>query len=250
VGGGRAHGFTPVIRRVSFSGVGVRLSRLHVKFSSSFQFHLCPMSMSHRLIPHHSSQKNNRRPGRSRRRPNSASANPLASPLVRVFKKISHTWPIPPMRQKHQPLQEQLWVRGEDEIQCGNVVVIRDAARLILLPSSGQGDSLSILILAFLYSHQAIGSSFAIEDATVLANSLLNHLSLSYGSEYRKALEEYARLRVERYRKLAKTAYFAGILVLGEILVLTIAAYFGNYLRSNGGFEIVRSFLPPGYGSC
>ena len=54
------------------------------------------------------------------------------------------------------PLRQRVW--EEEEIRYGNVAVIGDAARL-MLPNSGQG------------------TSFAIEDATVLANSLLNNRS-------------------------------------------------------------------------
>lgn len=41
------------------------------------------------------------------------------------------------------PLRQQVW--SQDEIQCGNVVVIGDSVRL-MLPSSGQGDIVSIVL--------------------------------------------------------------------------------------------------------
>jgi 2-polyprenyl-6-methoxyphenol hydroxylase-like FAD-dependent oxidoreductase len=62
-----------------------------------------------------------------------------------------------------------------------------------------------------------VGSSFAIEDATILANSLANHPSgSSDGIDFRPPLEEYARLRVPRSKKMAKMAYYAGLFGLGE----------------------------------
>jgi 2-polyprenyl-6-methoxyphenol hydroxylase-like FAD-dependent oxidoreductase len=61
----------------------------------------------------------------------------------------------------------------------------------------------------------SIGSSFGIEDATVLANSLLNNPP-SKDSGFRTALEEYARLRLPRSKKMAKVADYAGRFGLGE----------------------------------
>ena len=62
-----------------------------------------------------------------------------------------------------------------------------------------------------------MGSLFAIEDATVLANSLLNHPPTSgTGVDFRQPLEEYARLRVPRSKGMARVAYFAGLFGLGE----------------------------------
>lgn len=94
------------------------------------------------------------------------------------------------------PLRQRVWTK--EEIQCGNVVLIGDAARL-MLPSSGQG------------------TGFAVEDATVLANSLLNYASPEEGeSGVRMALEDYAALRVPRSKNMAYVAMMAGRVALGE----------------------------------
>ncbi|KAF2811592.1 FAD/NAD(P)-binding domain-containing protein [Mytilinidion resinicola] len=58
-------------------------------------------------------------------------------------------------------------------------------------------------------------SSFGVEDATVLANCLLNH-SPSAESNFRTALEEYAQVRISRSKKMARMASLAGNLSLGE----------------------------------
>lgn len=84
------------------------------------------------------------------------------------------------------PLRQRVW--KEDEIQCGNVVLLGDAARL-MMPTSGQG------------------TGFAIEDATVLAKKLLKHSSSDDG--LRTALDEYARARVPRSKKMATAATMA-----------------------------------------
>ena len=94
------------------------------------------------------------------------------------------------------PLRLKAW--KADQIQWGNIAVIGDAART-LPPFSGQG------------------ASMAIEDATVLADSLLNNLPLDNDcNSFRGALEEYARRRVPRSEKVAKMAAWSGTLTMGE----------------------------------
>ncbi|KAJ7037525.1 hypothetical protein C8F04DRAFT_1092754 [Mycena alexandri] len=95
------------------------------------------------------------------------------------------------------PLRQRVWVK--EEIQCGNVVLIGDAARL-MLPSSGQG------------------TGFAVEDATVLANTLLNFACglEEDESDIHLALDVYAAQRVPRSKKMAYAASLAGLFGLGE----------------------------------
>ncbi|KAF7319851.1 Salicylate hydroxylase [Mycena kentingensis (nom. inval.)] len=93
------------------------------------------------------------------------------------------------------PLRQRVW--EEDEIQAPGVVLVGDAAR-VMLPSSGQG------------------TGFAIEDATVLANSLLAHAcGESFETGLPNALEGYAKQRVPRSKKMAMVAYASGHLSLG-----------------------------------
>lgn len=94
----------------------------------------------------------------------------------------------------HTPLRQRVW--GEDEIQAGNVVAIGDSSRL-MLPSSGSG------------------SSFAVEDATVLANAILNHPPT--GDEgFGNAVRQYARLRVPRSRRMAAVSSVLAKVALGS----------------------------------
>lgn len=94
------------------------------------------------------------------------------------------------------PLRLAVW--DKEEIQWRNIVLVGDAAR-VLPPYSGQG------------------SSFGIEDATVLANALLNNPpSLTAKCDFRAALEEYADYRVPRSKKAATLASWAGIIGVGE----------------------------------
>ncbi|KAJ4307815.1 hypothetical protein N0V84_012475 [Fusarium piperis] len=86
------------------------------------------------------------------------------------------------------PLRQRIWKQGE--IQWGNVALIGDAARL-MLPTSGQG------------------TGFAIEDATVLARSLLKHATSDTKTGIRVALEEYARVREPRSKKMGNLAALA-----------------------------------------
>lgn len=86
------------------------------------------------------------------------------------------------------PLRQRVW--AEDEIQHGNVVLVGDAARL-MLPTSGQG------------------TGFAIEDATVLARELLRHAAAPKEVALSDALEAYAKARVPRSKKMAFMAKVA-----------------------------------------
>ncbi|PWW76478.1 FAD/NAD(P)-binding domain-containing protein [Tuber magnatum] len=79
-----------------------------------------------------------------------------------------------------------------------NVVLTGDAAR-VMLPTSGQG------------------ACMGIEDATVLANSLLNSYSIG------GALAEYASLRVPRSKSIASQAYWSGIVYMAEHWVVRTA---------------------------
>lgn len=94
------------------------------------------------------------------------------------------------------PLRPQVW--EADEIQWGNVAVIGDAAR-VFPPYAGQG------------------ASMGIEDATVLADSLLNHPPPENDmGNFRAALEWYAQRRVPRSKKVANMASWSGVLSMGE----------------------------------
>lgn len=105
----------------------------------------------------------------------------------------------------HSPLRQTAW--DQKEIQHGNIVCIGDAAK-VAMPSSGQG------------------TSFAIEDATVLADCLLQFpLEESGGGKYdrkgleggdKRALREYANRRVERNKKVAQYATMGCELGLGR----------------------------------
>ncbi|KAL0941729.1 salicylate hydroxylase [Colletotrichum truncatum] len=104
----------------------------------------------------------------------------------------------------HTPLRQRAW--KEDEIQWAgggsNIVLIGDAARL-MLPTSGQG------------------TGFAVEDATVLASMLLKHCSSPTDTDgtsedgFHAALEEYARSRTTRSKKMAAVASWAGSVWMG-----------------------------------
>jgi 2-polyprenyl-6-methoxyphenol hydroxylase-like FAD-dependent oxidoreductase len=61
------------------------------------------------------------------------------------------------------------------------------------------------------------GAGFAIEDATVLANELLNNPpSLENGSlDFSRAIEAYAQARVPRSKSMTKQSYWTGQLGLG-----------------------------------
>lgn len=112
------------------------------------------------------------------------------------------------------PLRQQVWEK--EEIQCGNVVLIGDASRL-MLPSSGQG------------------TAFAIEDATVLANCLLNNPP--EGNSFKKALEAYADARFPRSKRMATMAYYAGLLGQGGRWYWRLMRDYGTawFLRGEDG---------------
>ncbi|KAJ7071568.1 hypothetical protein C8F01DRAFT_440754 [Mycena amicta] len=94
------------------------------------------------------------------------------------------------------PLRQRVWEK--DEIQTRGVVLVGDAARL-MLPSSGQG------------------TGFAVEDATVLANCLLKYARRQdTDNGLAKALESYAEQRIPRSKKMALVASAAGYFSLGS----------------------------------
>jgi len=100
-------------------------------------------------------------------------------------------------------VRTSLWHHAWWGYQTGNhegLVVIGDASR-VMLPTSGQG------------------ACFGIEDATVLANALLNHPPESAGRRgvtFEKAIEKYQRLRRERSDKMTKQSYWTAVVTLGE----------------------------------
>ncbi|KAJ5130267.1 FAD/NAD(P)-binding domain-containing protein [Penicillium bovifimosum] len=112
-----------------------------------------------------------------------------------------------------------LWYHAWEESEIGgkNIVVIGDASRL-MLPTSGQG------------------AGFAIEDATVLANELLNNPpSLENGSlDFSGAIEAYAQARVPRSRSMTKQSYWTGQLGLG-------ARWWWRWLR-----DFATTYMPLG----
>ncbi|KAG7009889.1 hypothetical protein G7Y79_00001g001610 [Physcia stellaris] len=80
----------------------------------------------------------------------------------------------------------------------GNVVLVGDAGR-VLMPTAGQG------------------AAFAIEDATVLADCVLNYPPSSAGAvvDFGDALKEYTRRRLPRYRRIEAIATFAARMSVG-----------------------------------
>ncbi|KAL7267869.1 hypothetical protein RUND412_009528 [Rhizina undulata] len=99
-------------------------------------------------------------------------------------------------------LWQKVW--EEDGISNGkNTIVIGDAGR-VMLPSSGQG------------------ACMAIEDATVLADSLLKNpptfTSFDFDSpaNFSVALQHYAALRIPRSKSIASQAYWTGLVSMGE----------------------------------
>jgi len=118
----------------------------------------------------------------------------------------------------HTPLRQRVW--NDDEIQCENVALIGDASRT-LLPTSGQG------------------TGFAIEDATVLAAMLLKHAALdgANDSAIKVALQEYARSRVPRSKRMAQVAWYAGKLGMGETWYWRWLRDLSSRLASFGGKE-------------
>jgi 2-polyprenyl-6-methoxyphenol hydroxylase-like FAD-dependent oxidoreductase len=92
------------------------------------------------------------------------------------------------------PLYYRAW--ESDEIATSNVVLIGDAARL-MLPTSGQG------------------ANFAIEDATILANALLNHPPSSQNEklDFSAAISSYTALRIPRSKSMTKQSHWTGIIM-------------------------------------
>lgn len=81
----------------------------------------------------------------------------------------------------------------------GNIVLIGDAAR-VLMPTAGQG------------------AGFAIEDATVLADCLLNHPPnlINGTSNFSDAIKEHTRQRLPRYTKISTLAYWGARIAIGR----------------------------------
>ena len=79
----------------------------------------------------------------------------------------------------------------------GDIVLVGDAGR-VLMPTAGQG------------------AAFAIEDATVLADCLLNYPpSSGSGTDFSNAVKEYTRRRLPRYRRIEAIATFAARMSVG-----------------------------------
>lgn len=110
------------------------------------------------------------------------------------------------------PLRQRAW--KSHEIQYGNMVLLGDAARL-MLPTSGQG------------------TGFAIEDATVLAKHLLKHASTSQYS-LRSALEDYARVRVPRSKKMSMAASWSASMGTSTAWYWRAVRYYGSKWQLNG----------------
>ncbi|PVH78994.1 FAD/NAD(P)-binding domain-containing protein [Cadophora sp. DSE1049] len=105
------------------------------------------------------------------------------------------------------PLWHKVW--DVNEIGSHNAVVIGDASRA-MLPSSGQG------------------ACFAIEDATVLANSILNNSPTDYETiTFKDAISEYVRFRVPRSKRMATQSYWTGVVGLA-------ARFWWRWLRDFG----------------
>ncbi|KAE9371769.1 FAD/NAD(P)-binding domain-containing protein [Stipitochalara longipes BDJ] len=102
------------------------------------------------------------------------------------------------LRSSERIVRTPLWYRAweEEEIAGENVVLIGDAARL-MLPTSGQG------------------ACFAIEDATVFANSLLNNPPSTQNArlDFSQAIKEYVQARLPRSKSMAKQSYWMGVLM-------------------------------------
>lgn len=94
--------------------------------------------------------------------------------------------------------------RGPEGGGRGNIVLVGDAGR-VLMPTAGQG------------------AAFAIEDATVLADCILNYppaatsssSSLGVVVDFSDALKEYTRRRLPRYRRIEAIATFAARMSVG-----------------------------------
>lgn len=104
-------------------------------------------------------------------------------------------------RHSDRIVRAPLWHKAWDvnEIGNDNAVVIGDASRA-MLPSSGQG------------------ACFGIEDATVLANALLNHASKYDASPLylRSAISDYASSRVPRSKRMASQSYWTSVVGLAQ----------------------------------
>ncbi|KAG0634008.1 hypothetical protein HOY80DRAFT_929318 [Tuber brumale] len=96
------------------------------------------------------------------------------------------------------PLYQLVFEQSQIVNATSNIVLAGDAAR-VMLPTSGQG------------------ACMGIEDATVLANSLLNNSSIG------RTLAEYANLRVPRSKSIASQAYWSGVVFMANRWVVRIA---------------------------
>lgn len=94
-------------------------------------------------------------------------------------------------------VRSPLWHRAFEagDIGSNNCVLIGDASR-VMLPSSGQG------------------ACFGIEDATVLANELLNNPPVA--GSFQKAINSYVAVRVPRSKAMARQSYWTAVVSLGE----------------------------------
>ena len=105
-------------------------------------------------------------------------------------------------RNSERIVRAALWHRAweAEEISGRNIVAIGDAGRA-MLPTSGQG------------------ACFGIEDATVLANALLNNapdVQEDVQVSFKKAIEEYTTARVPRSKRMTNQSYWTGLVTMGE----------------------------------
>jgi len=125
-----------------------------------------------------------------------------------ILKAHEHVWhPVSGtfrevFKHSERIVRAALWYRSweAEEISGTNIVVIGDAGRA-MLPSSGQG------------------ACFGIEDATVLANALLNNapeVGVDGSASFEKAIQEYTTARVPRSKRMTNQSYWTGLVTLGE----------------------------------
>jgi FAD-dependent urate hydroxylase len=136
------------------------------------------------------------------------------------------------LRSSERIVPTPLWYRAweADEIAGDNVVLIGDAARL-MLPTSGQGISYFFYSLFYPFAsangrefhvkliardpNGVSGACFGIEDATILADALLNNPPSSQSSMlgFSKAIEEYVQARVARSKSMMKQSYWTAVMM-------------------------------------
>lgn len=81
-----------------------------------------------------------------------------------------------------------------------------------------------------------LGAGFSIEDATVLANELLNNPPSSENDtlDFSRAIEAYAKARVPRSKSMTSQSYWTGLITLG-------GRWWWRWLR-----DLATTYLPLG----